>query len=155
MFDIGLSFDLPEKMNSLPVHLGEAEKLEASWCQGHPMLPARLHTVRRHGPGRLLQVDLAPFGLQHLVGARGGQDQELEGEVGDAGLTLAVQSLNKRGQSCVVIHRPGRDHVELAGIDGLQHGVEPRTLVPALGIADAGFLVDFPNLPARSIRHGT
>ena len=37
---------------------------------GDPMLPARSYAVCRHRPGRLLQVDLAPFGLQYLIGPR-------------------------------------------------------------------------------------
>jgi hypothetical protein len=38
--------------------------------------------------------------------------------------------------------RPGRDHVELFRVYRLEHGVEPRALVPALGATDAGILVN-------------
>ena len=41
------------------------------------------------------------------------------------------------------IHRPCRDHVELFRVHRLHHGVKRRRLIPALGAADPGILVDF------------
>jgi hypothetical protein len=55
-----------------------------------------------------------------------------------------------RQRSAQPINRPGRDHIELAGVDGLQHGVEPWALVPALGATNAGVLVDLGDLPTGS-----
>jgi hypothetical protein len=68
--------------------------------QMHPVLPARLHPVLRNGPGRLVEVDLAPLRFQQLARARRGQDQELEGQACD-GLLGIVQPPDERRHLCV------------------------------------------------------
>lgn len=47
------------------------------------------------------------------------------------------------------IHRPRSHHVEFPGIHRLEHGVEARAAVTALGAADAGIFIDLDDLPAR------
>src|SRR3981081_4859716 len=49
------------------------------------------------------------------------------------------------------VNRPGGDHIELLGVDGLQHCIETRPLVSALRTADACVLVDLDDLPARAL----
>jgi hypothetical protein len=71
-----------------------------------------------------------------------------------------VPSLLENGQqisqrSSKSVHRPRRDQIELLGIHCLHHRVKSGALVAALGTADAGVFVDFPNLPSRPIRHRT
>ena len=46
------------------------------------------------------------------------------------------------------IDRPGHDDVELAPAGVLEHRVEPRALVSALGAADAGIRVDMDHGPS-------
>ncbi len=45
--------------------------------------------------------------------------------------------------------RPGREHVELFSVYRLEHGVEPRALIPALCATDAGILVNPHYVPAQ------
>ena len=60
---------------------------------------------------------------------------------------MPSKSVSDRPQT---IHRPGSDHIELFRVDRLQHCVEARTLVAALGATDAGIFVDLDDLPARA-----
>jgi hypothetical protein len=52
------------------------------------------------------------------------------------------------------VHGPGGDHVKLFRVHRLHHGIEPRSLVPALGATNAGVLVDLDELPAGSLSNG-
>ena len=55
--------------------------------------------------------------------------------------TLFMKSLEDAQQvgerSTEPIHRPGSDHIELFRVDRLHHGVQPRSLVPALRATNA------------------
>jgi hypothetical protein len=51
------------------------------------------------------------------------------------------------------VHGPCRDHVELFRVHRLHHGIERRTLIPALGVADSSILVNFDDLSARTISY--
>src|ERR1035437_6833933 len=68
--------------------------------------------------------------------------------------TLVLQALQDRQQvrerAAEAIDRPGRHHIEFLGVHGLEHGVEPRAAISALGAADAGILIDLDDLPARA-----
>jgi hypothetical protein len=90
--------------------------------------------------------------LEHGFASGGrGVEPLLVKEQINAFIVKALQDSEQvRQRSAQPINRPGRDHIELAGVDGLQHGVEPRAHVPALGAADAGVLVDLCDLPTGS-----
>ena len=51
--------------------------------------------------------------------------------------------------------RPSRstDHVELFRVHRFHHGVQPGSLLPALGAADPSILVNFHDLPAGAISY--
>jgi hypothetical protein len=49
------------------------------------------------------------------------------------------------------LYGPGHDDVELPATSVLEHGVEPGPLVPALGTADAGVLIDLDKLSATAV----
>jgi hypothetical protein len=71
--------------------------------QGNRESVAGLHTVRRDGPDRVVEVDLAPLRPEGLVGAGRGQDQELQSQRRHA--VRRSQAFHELGDISVT-HRP-------------------------------------------------
>ena len=79
MFESGLPFLPPGNTNSLSRISFICLRIGHRRCrQRHPVLPARLHPRRGYDPNLLFEIDLVPSRADHLAGAGGGQDQELQ-----------------------------------------------------------------------------
>jgi hypothetical protein len=66
-----------------------------------------------------------------------------------------LQDAQKIGERpAKAINRPRGDHVELSGVDGLQHRIKARTLVAALRTADASVLEHAHHVPSRALGYG-
>jgi hypothetical protein len=81
MFDIGLLPDRPGKTNSLPAasNLSCLSNSMHRGARGTRCSLPRLHSAGRDRPGRLLQIDFVPSGLQDLTSPGCRLDQELKG----------------------------------------------------------------------------
>jgi hypothetical protein len=61
----------------------------------------------------------------------------------------ALENTEQVGErSAKPVNRPRCDHIELLGVHRLHHSVQSRTLISALGSADASVFVNIGNLPA-------
>ena len=60
------------------------------------------------------------------------------------GAVLKTEAISKERR--LIAYLSSRDHVELFRVYRLEHGVEPRALIPALGATDAGILIDLDDV---------
>ena len=72
-------------------------------------------------------------------------------QVDALGVELTKEAEQILQRPAKAVHRPGRNHVDLAPGDGLQQPVEPRPLVAALGAADACILELGHDMPAVAL----
>src|SRR5215469_15530449 len=88
--------------------------------------------------------------LKHQLAGRGGGVDRLliEVQIDAAGLQRLDRAEQIDQRAAQAVDRPGHDHIKLAPLRILEHLVEARTLIAALGTADTRVAVLLDHLPA-------
>jgi hypothetical protein len=129
-----------------------SEKAPVTWKRSLPVGEVvsrfcyRVRVVHRR-PGA--DVDL----IRELALRRLGPEREKEvGEPPADGFEILDSAQEINEGAAETVYGPGHDHIELPANCVLEHGVEARPLVPALGAADASILVDLDEPANRGSR---